>query len=105
MRRSDSPDRRQTRQDAGTLGWPRGRADCRRSRRLARALPRRTRGGARMNPRDASDSTIVNALTIDVEDYFQVSAFAAHIPRASWDSLPCRVERNIDRILALLAEV
>ncbi len=57
-----------------------------------------------MNPRDASAGTIVNALTIDVEDYFQVSAFAAHIPRASWDSLPCRVEANIDRILALLAE-
>ena len=57
-----------------------------------------------MNPRDAADGAIVNALTIDVEDYFQVSAFAAHIPRASWDSLPCRVERNIDRILQLLAD-
>ena len=57
-----------------------------------------------MNTRDAADGAIVNALTIDVEDYFQVSAFAAHIPRTSWDSLPCRVERNIDRILALLAD-
>jgi hypothetical protein len=28
---------------------------------------------------------ITNALTIDVEDYFQVSAFAPHIDRASWD--------------------
>ena len=45
---------------------------------------------------------IVNALTIDVEDYFQVSAFSAHIPRESWDSLPCRVEDNVDRILELL---
>lgn len=45
---------------------------------------------------------IRNALTIDVEDYFQVSAFARHIPRSSWDGLPCRVERNIDRILMLL---
>jgi len=43
-----------------------------------------------------------NALTIDVEDYFQVSAFAGHIPRSSWDDLPCRVEHNIDRILMLL---
>ena len=49
-------------------------------------------------------SAITNALTIDVEDYFQVSAFAEHIPRATWDSLPCRVEQNIDRILALLAD-
>ena len=47
---------------------------------------------------------IRNALTIDVEDYFQVSAFARHIPRSSWDNLPCRVERNIDRILVLLDE-
>ncbi len=47
---------------------------------------------------------IRNALTIDVEDYFQVSAFARHIPRSSWDNLPCRVERNIDRILMLLDE-
>ena len=57
-----------------------------------------------MSPRDATSGAIVNALTIDVEDYFQVSAFAAHIPRSSWDSLPCRVERNIDRILLLLAD-
>ncbi|MDX9994819.1 MAG: polysaccharide deacetylase family protein, partial [Rhodocyclaceae bacterium] len=36
-----------------------------------------------------------NALTIDVEDYFQVSAFAPYIDRADWDSRECRVERNI----------
>lgn len=47
---------------------------------------------------------MINALTIDVEDYFQVSAFASVIARSSWDALPCRVERNIDRILALLDE-
>jgi polysaccharide deacetylase family protein (PEP-CTERM system associated) len=47
---------------------------------------------------------IVNALTIDVEDYFQVSAFARYIPRAEWDTRDCRVERNIDVILGLLAE-
>lgn len=48
--------------------------------------------------------TIVNALTIDVEDYFQVSAFAPHIARADWDARECRVEQNIERILALLAD-
>lgn len=47
---------------------------------------------------------ITNALTLDVEDYFQVSAFASHIDRADWDSLACRVERNVDKILAILAE-
>lgn len=46
--------------------------------------------------------SIRNAMTIDVEDYFQVSAFESHIPRDRWHSLPCRVEANIDRILALL---
>lgn len=45
---------------------------------------------------------ISNAMTIDVEDYFQVSAFAPHIPRTQWENLPCRVERNIDCALALL---
>lgn len=47
---------------------------------------------------------IVNALTIDVEDYFQVSAMEPHFDRAGWDAVPCRVERNIDRLLAILGE-
>ena len=42
-----------------------------------------------------------NAMTVDVEDYFQVSAFERHIRREHWDQLPCRVERNVDRILGL----
>ena len=45
-----------------------------------------------------------NAMSIDVEDYFQVSAFASTIRREDWDSMPCRVERNIDVILGLLDE-
>ncbi len=48
--------------------------------------------------------TVTNALTIDVEDYFQVSAFAPHIPRTEWPNRECRVERNVDRILAMLDE-
>jgi polysaccharide deacetylase family protein (PEP-CTERM system associated) len=47
---------------------------------------------------------ICNALTVDVEDYFQVSAFSPYIARAEWDRMPCRVERNTDTVLALLAE-
>jgi polysaccharide deacetylase family protein (PEP-CTERM system associated) len=57
-----------------------------------------------MNMQGAADTQIVNALTIDVEDYFQVSAFTPHIARASWESRPCRVSANIDRILGMLAE-
>lgn len=45
-----------------------------------------------------------NAMSIDVEDYFQVSAFAPHIRREDWSGLECRVERNIGRILELLAD-
>ena len=51
--------------------------------------------------RAQADQT-VNALTIDVEDYFQVSAFAPYIERANWDNIPCRAEANVMRILGLL---
>jgi polysaccharide deacetylase family protein (PEP-CTERM system associated) len=47
---------------------------------------------------------IANALTVDVEDYFQVSAFAPYIKRADWERIPCRVERNVETILSLFAE-
>ena len=43
-------------------------------------------------------------MSVDVEDYFQVSAFAPHIRREDWDCLPCRVEKNVDLILGLLDE-
>ena len=46
---------------------------------------------------------IVNAFTVDVEDYFQVSAFDAIVPRDQWDSYPSRVEGNTARLLELLA--
>lgn len=52
--------------------------------------------------RRRADAT-VNALTIDVEDYFQVSAFAPYIRRTDWDAIPCRAQANVDRILELLA--
>ena len=42
---------------------------------------------------------ICNAMTVDVEDYFQVQAFAHCIDRGAWDTFPSRVERNTDRIL------
>lgn len=43
-------------------------------------------------------------MTIDVEDYFQVSAFAPYIAREDWPKQECRVERNVDLILDILAE-
>jgi len=43
-----------------------------------------------------------NALSIDVEDYFQVSAFEPYITKVQWHSLPHRVENNTHKILDLL---
>nr|WP_310383370.1 XrtA system polysaccharide deacetylase [Roseateles sp.] len=51
-----------------------------------------------------SSPPLRNAMTIDVEDYFQVSAFAPYIARGDWDQRECRVERNVDRLLVLLAQ-
>lgn len=47
---------------------------------------------------------MLNALSVDVEDWFQVGAFERVIARDSWDWLPHRVERNSDAVLALFAE-
>jgi polysaccharide deacetylase family protein (PEP-CTERM system associated) len=47
---------------------------------------------------------LLNAMTVDVEDYFQVQALADKIPRASWDQIPRRVESNIDRLLHLFSD-
>jgi polysaccharide deacetylase family protein (PEP-CTERM system associated) len=45
----------------------------------------------------------VNAMTVDVEDYFHVTAFAGDIDRSRWSSLESRVERNTKRLLDLFA--
>ena len=45
-----------------------------------------------------------NALTVDVEDYFHVAAFARQIDPSTWDRFPLRVERNTQRLLDLFAE-
>lgn len=46
----------------------------------------------------------VNALTIDVEDYFHASALATVAPRSQWDTLPSRVAANTRRLLDLMDE-
>lgn len=42
-----------------------------------------------------------NAMTVDVEDYFQVSAFDSVVSRNDWATMPARLPRNVDRILSL----
>lgn len=44
---------------------------------------------------------LVNALTVDVEDYFHVSAFSNHIDRNHWDRYACRVEANTHALLEM----
>src|SRR3954471_5810143 len=44
------------------------------------------------------------ALSVDVEDYFQVQAFAPRISREDWPRFPSRVEGNVDRLLDLFDE-
>jgi len=51
-----------------------------------------------------ASNTIINALSVDVEDWFQVGAFERTIHRRDWDSLDCRVERNVDAVLDLFDE-
>lgn len=47
---------------------------------------------------------MLNALSVDIEDWFQVGAFEKTIRREDWDDLPCRVEANTDAVLALFAD-
>jgi len=47
---------------------------------------------------------IQNALTVDVEDYFQVSAFAKSINKDDWDNFPLRVEKNTQRLMDIFDE-
>jgi polysaccharide deacetylase family protein (PEP-CTERM system associated) len=47
---------------------------------------------------------VPNALTVDVEDYFQVSAFEHRIARNKWGNFESRVEENTDRLLKLFDE-
>jgi polysaccharide deacetylase family protein (PEP-CTERM system associated) len=47
---------------------------------------------------------VTNAMTVDVEDYFQVSAFEGIAPRHTWDSFESRVCANTDRLLGIFED-
>lgn len=51
---------------------------------------------------DHEPSTISNAMSIDVEEYFHALVFREGLGDAGWRSLPSRVEESMDRVLALL---
>ncbi|HLJ28836.1 MAG TPA: XrtA system polysaccharide deacetylase [Candidatus Angelobacter sp.] len=48
---------------------------------------------------NASAEKPVHILTVDLEDYFHVEAFAGTVSRSSWDQYPCRVVENCHRLL------
>jgi polysaccharide deacetylase family protein (PEP-CTERM system associated) len=50
-----------------------------------------------------ADDTRLSALTVDVEDYFQVEAFAKQVAFESWSQFPSRVADNTRRVLELFA--
>jgi polysaccharide deacetylase family protein (PEP-CTERM system associated) len=50
-----------------------------------------------------ADAASINALTCDVEDYFQVGAFEHLVSKTSWDRYDCRIPRNVGRVLELFA--
>jgi polysaccharide deacetylase family protein (PEP-CTERM system associated) len=52
----------------------------------------------------ADRAVVANAMTCDVEDYFQVSAFDDLVPRDRWDQMEWRLPRNVDRVLQLFSD-
>ena len=51
-----------------------------------------------------TDADVLNAMTVDVEDYFHVSAFDGVLPRSRWDSIESRVVANTERILEIFQD-
>ena len=56
-------------------------------------------------PERRAGGGVVNGLSVDVEDWFQVGAFEDVIERSDWDGLADRVDRNVREILDLFDEV
>jgi polysaccharide deacetylase family protein (PEP-CTERM system associated) len=55
-------------------------------------------------PPPSERDRVVNAMSIDVEDYFHVSAFDGLVPRHAWDRMESRVEANTERLLEIFSE-
>lgn len=48
-------------------------------------------------------SDVINVLTVDVEEYFQVEAFSEYVGKKDWEKYPCRVDDPTFRLLDILA--
>lgn len=69
---------------------------------FAAASPSPLKGKAPTNAATVSNAP-VNALTVDVEDYFQVQALAGVFPVSTWEGCEPRVERNTERLLEIFS--
>src|SRR3546814_14310133 len=94
-------DARNPRRGTGRRAPPRVDAARRLGRRW-RWPAQRARDGQQRGLRGRS--AMLNGLSVDVEDWFQVGAFATVIATANWARLPHRVERNTDAVPAMLGE-
>lgn len=56
------------------------------------------------SPSAVSSHAVVNAMSVDVEDYFHVSLMAPVLPRSAWERMERRVEANTERLLAMFDE-
>jgi polysaccharide deacetylase family protein (PEP-CTERM system associated) len=54
-------------------------------------------------PSDVKVSPLLNAMSVDVEDYYQVGAFEKIISKDDWDGMPSRVVQNTEKILDIFA--
>lgn len=68
----------------------------------ARLGNRETLGQGRHGAKPDSNGRTAHHFTVDVEEYFQVSAFEPYIPRATWGSYESRVQRGVESLLGLL---
>ena len=55
-------------------------------------------------PPSQADRPVLNAMSVDVEDYFHVSVFDGIVPRSTWGDMESRVCRNTDRLLDIFDE-
>ena len=55
-------------------------------------------------PPSQADRPVLNAMSVDVEDYFHVSVFDGIVPRSTWGDMESRVSRNTDRLLDIFDE-
>ena len=57
-----------------------------------------------MSASPAANGRVTNAMTVDVEDYFHVSAFDGRLERSRWDQMESRVCANTDRLLSIFED-